>query len=94
MFRGQEKNIYSKYMGRIKIKESHSDKKDIIFTPEEGNIYSQPYVNKYLSVADPSEDCYKIAKGNIVAILKTQYRSCYKCFEIFDQLKPLIDLEI
>lgn len=40
-------------MGRIKIKESHSEKKDIIFTPEEANIYAQPYVNKYFEVADP-----------------------------------------
>lgn len=32
MFRGQEKNIYSKFMGQVKIKESKSEKKDIIFT--------------------------------------------------------------
>jgi len=40
MFRGQEKNIYSKFMGRIKIKESHADKKDIIFTAEEANVFN------------------------------------------------------
>lgn len=42
MFRGQEKNIYSKFMGQVKIKESKSEKKDIIFTQEEASVFSQP----------------------------------------------------
>lgn len=73
MFRGQEKNIYSKFMGQVKIKESKSEKKDIIFTQEEASVFSQPQVKKFITVADPTEDCFKRVKNNIQGILKQQY---------------------
>jgi hypothetical protein len=63
MMRGQEKNIYSKYMGQVKIKTSLSETKDIIFTQEEANVFNKPSVEKYMMVADPNEECYKSVKN-------------------------------
>ena len=39
MFVGFERNIYSKYIGRIKLIESDKTDKDLIFTQEESNIF-------------------------------------------------------
>ena len=52
IFGGQKRNIYSKFLGRIKIKESQNTEKDIIFNQDETQIFQQTYVKKYMKVAD------------------------------------------
>ena len=69
MFRGQESNIYSKFMGRVKLTESPKDKKDIIFTQEEAHIFNQTHVDKYMKIASVDEECYVEMKERIKLIL-------------------------
>jgi len=56
MFGGLERNIYSKYMGRIKLSKSEKDTKDIIFSKEETEIFKKSTVSKYMQVADVTEE--------------------------------------
>lgn len=56
MFGGLERNIYSKYVGRIKLTKSDKEEKEIIFSKEEAHIFKKSSVKKYMTVADSEED--------------------------------------
>lgn len=56
MFGGLERNIYSKYIGRIKLTKSDKEEKEIIFSKEEAHIFKKSSVKKYMTVADSEED--------------------------------------
>lgn len=90
IFGGLNRNIYSKYIGRIKLSESEKDQKDIIFSKEETNIYKRSFVKKYMKVADWQEECYVQAKQKIEEVLREQYRACSNVYVIFNQLIPII----
>lgn len=90
MFVGFERNIYSKYIGRIKLIESDKTDKDLIFTQEETNIFKKSSVKKLMKIADPNEKCFIQAKQKIENILRQQYQDCSRVYEIFNQLNPII----
>ena len=56
MFGGLDRNIYSKYLGRIKMSKSEKDTKEIIFSKEEAHIFKKSSVKKYMQVADSTEE--------------------------------------
>jgi catabolite regulation protein CreA len=56
MFNGLDRNIYSKYLGRIKISYSEKDSKDIIFSKEEAHIFKKSNVKRYMHIADPNSE--------------------------------------
>lgn len=56
MFLNFDTNIYSKYIGRIKLIESEKHTKDLIFSQEEAYIFKKAYIKKHIKVANPTED--------------------------------------
>lgn len=74
IFGGKKRNIYSKFIGRIKLKESDKEEKNILFSDTEIDVFMQPIVKKYIMVADPEEECYEQPKIKVEAILREQYK--------------------
>ena len=94
IFGGQKRNIYSKFLGRIKVKESEKAEKDIIFSNDEAKIFKKSFVTKYMKIADSEEACYDQPKQRVEEVLREQYNICSNVFSVFDQLQPIITQEI
>jgi hypothetical protein len=94
LFGGLERNIYSKYLGRIKMSKSEKESKEIIFSKEEAHIFKKSSVEKFMKIADPSEECYILAKRKIEFVLLSQYDACSNTYSIFTQLQPIITSEM
>ena len=56
LFGGLDKNIYSKYIGRVKVITSDKDEKDIIYSKEEAHIFKKSKVKKQITVFNPEEE--------------------------------------
>lgn len=94
LFGGLERNIYSKYLGRIKLSKSEKESKEIIFSKEEAHIFKKSSVEKFMKIADSSEECYVSAKRQIKFVLRSQYDACSNTYSIFNQLQPIISSEM
>ena len=62
------RNIYKRYFGRIRINESEKDTKIIV--DEKGlGVYSRPFVEKELKVANANESVFVEAKNKVKNII-------------------------
>lgn len=74
MFGGLDKNIYSKYIGRVKLKQSEKDEKNIIYSKEEAHIFKTAKVHKKIQAFNPTEEWYVEGLNKVIDVLKQQFR--------------------
>jgi hypothetical protein len=94
MFKGQEKTVYKKLFGRFKLNESQERYRDLGEEDNEKGIFSKKTVEKFIHVADPTEECFKKTKETVATILLQHIRECYAVFELFEQLEPLVTRQL
>lgn len=56
LFGGLDKNIYSKYIGRVKLKQSEKEEKCIVYSKEEAHIFKTAKVYKKIKTFNPEEE--------------------------------------
>lgn len=56
LFGGLDQNIFSKYIGRVRLNESDKEVKDIIYSKEEAHIFKRAKVFKKMEVFNPDEE--------------------------------------
>ena len=74
LFGGLDKNIFSKYIGRVQLNESDKEVKDIIYSKEEAHIFKKAKVFKKIEVFNPEEECYHEGIKSIEEKIRAQFR--------------------
>jgi len=83
-------NMYRKYLGRIQVKESEKQVKELVDDNQMG-VFSKSFVEKFFRVADPlNEDCYVQVRNGVRRVLAKHLAESRRVLEFFDQVQPLI----
>ena len=80
MYRGAEKNLYSKYFGTLSTRVSPKPKKEVCFAYDEVQVFMKKVVDKTLKVADTDEEKLRNMKDRIATVIRERYKDTLETY--------------